>query len=122
MRPPRGPLARLIAVLLLLQWAGAVLPHARALAALGGAMAVELCSPSGMRTVLVDENGAPVKTAPDSSCCDLCQGPVAIEASAPQALPRRVAFVAVAHPPGRAGLPPFPARAPPQQPRAPPAA
>ena len=122
MRPPRGSLARLIGLLLLLQWAGSVLPHARAMAALGGAMAVELCSPSGMRTVLLDESGRPVKAEADSSCCDLCQAPAAIEAGASLAPPRPMVFAAAVHPPGRAGLPPFPPRAPPQQPRAPPAA
>lgn len=122
MRPSRSPFARLLALLLLLQWAGAVLPHARAMAAMGSAMAVELCSPSGMRTILVDESGKPVEKAQDSSCCDLCQGPAAIEASVPAAPALRIAYAVPRHPPGRAGLPPFPPRAPPQQPRAPPAA
>ncbi|MBP0443250.1 DUF2946 family protein [Roseomonas sp. SSH11] len=122
MRPTRSLLARLLAVLLLMQWAGAALPHARAMAAMGSAMAVELCSPSGMRTILVDQNGQPVEKAQDPSCCDLCQGPAAIEADAPGAPAIRIAHAAPAHPAGRAGLPPFPPRAPPQQPRAPPAA
>ncbi|MFH5925416.1 hypothetical protein [Roseomonas xinghualingensis] len=114
MRPPRSLVARLIAGLLLLQWAAAVMPHARA-------MAVELCSPSGMRTVLVDENGKPVEKSQDPSCCELCQGPAAIEADGPPT-PRRIVYAAESFPAGPAGLPPFPPRAPPQQPRAPPAA
>jgi hypothetical protein len=122
MRLPRSLAARLIALLLLLQWAGAVLPQMRALAMLGRATAVELCTHSGTRTVLVDENGQPVEASHDSTCCDLCQGPAAIEPAGPQAPDHRVLYLAVAHPAGRAGLPPFPPRAPPQQPRAPPAA
>ena len=122
MRSFRRLAARLVALLLLLQWAGAVLPHARAMAAMGSAMAVELCSPSGMRTILVDESGKPVEKAQDSSCCDVCQGPAAVETLGPAAPILRIAYAVAAHPPGRAGLPPFPPRAPPQQPRAPPAA
>jgi hypothetical protein len=122
MRPSRALLARLIAVLLLAQWAGAVLPHARALAMLGRITAVELCSHEGARVILVDENGKPVEKSHDLSCCDLCQAPAAIEVAGPQAPQRRIAYAVVAHPPGRAGLPPFPPRAPPQQPRAPPIA
>ena len=122
MRPSRSLAARLIAGLLLLQWAGAVLPQARAMGMLGRAMAVELCTPSGMRTVLVDEAGRPLPAQHDLDCCDLCQGPAAIAVEAPRAPARRIAPVAVEHPQGRAGLPPFPPRAPPQQPRAPPTA
>ncbi|MFC7736054.1 DUF2946 family protein [Roseomonas sp. GCM10028921] len=122
MGPTRSFLGRLIALLLLLQWSGAVLPHARAMAALGRAMAVELCSPSGMRTVLVDEAGAPLKPAPDSMCCDLCGGPPALAVEDPQVLSRPVAHTAARHDPARPGLPRLPPRAPPGQPRAPPAA
>ena len=122
MRPARRQIVRLVAALLLLQWAGAVLPHARAMGMLGRAVAVELCSPAGMRTVLLGEDGKPLPTAHDLDCCDLCQGPAAIEAEAPRAPAVRVAPATVQHPHGRAGLPPFPPRAPPQQPRAPPEA
>ncbi|TPG58094.1 hypothetical protein EAH89_09005 [Roseomonas nepalensis] len=122
MRPSRRTLARLLAGLLLLQWAAAVLPQARALGMLGRAVAVELCSPDGARTVLLDEEGRPVEPGHAAACCDLCQGPAAIAAEAPRAPALRVAPAAAAPPRGRAGLPPLPARAPPQQPRAPPAA
>jgi len=122
MRPSRSHLARLLAGLLLLQWAGAVLPQARALGLLGRAVAVELCSPAGMRTVLVGEDGQPLPAQHDLDCCDLCQGPAAIEAEAPHPPASRIAPAPVSHPQGRAGLPPFPPRAPPQQPRAPPSA
>lgn len=122
MRPSRGTLARLLAGLLLLQWAAAMLPHARAMGMLGRAVATELCTPSGTRTLLLGEDGRPLPAAHDFDCCDLCQGPVAIVAEAPRAPAVRVIPVAVEHPQGRAGLPPFPPRAPPQQPRAPPTA
>ncbi|MFC0387342.1 DUF2946 family protein [Muricoccus vinaceus] len=122
MRPSRSLVARLIAGLLLLQWAGAVLPQARALGMLGRAVATELCTPSGMKTVLLDEEGRPLQPRHDLDCCDLCQGPAAAGVEAPRAPARRVALVAPEHPQGRAGLPPFPPRAPPQQPRAPPSA
>jgi len=97
-------------------------PHARALAAFGGAVAVELCTPSGMRTVLVGEDGAPIERERAGPHCELCQAPAAIVPEASVANGPATAPVADAAPPGRAGLPPFPPRAPPQQPRAPPAA
>ncbi|WP_052401747.1 hypothetical protein [Muricoccus aerilatus] len=122
MRPSRSHLARLLAGLLLLQWAAAMLPHARAMGMLGRAVATELCTPSGTRTVLLDEDGRPLPAAHDLDCCDMGQGPAAIVAEVPRVPAARVVPVAVEHPAGRAGLPPFPPRAPPQQPRAPPTA
>ncbi|MBP0494060.1 DUF2946 family protein [Pararoseomonas indoligenes] len=122
MRRPWAGFARFVALLLLLQWVGAVLPHARALGALAGAVRVELCTHEGTRTVLLDEEGRPVPTAPDLSCCDLHAAPAALAAPEPAVLALRLSHPAPPPEPSRAGLPPLPARAPPQQPRAPPAA
>jgi hypothetical protein len=120
MRRPRTGLARLLACLLLLQWAGAMLPHARAMAAASSALAVELCSPGGKRIVLLDENGQPVQRDHATDCCALCQGPAAAPAPQPMAVASPAGYVLVTAPQGRAGLPSTPPRAPPQQPRAPP--
>ena len=120
-RFPPG-LARLLLLLLLLQWASATVPHARALSALAGATAVELCSAHGARTVLVGEDGQPLDRQEAPDCCALCLLPVVVPppASAAPFLP--VAFALVVPSPARPGLPPLPPRAPPQLPRAPPLA
>lgn len=118
-RHQRG-LVRLLACLLLLQWAGAVLPHARALAQIASAQVVELCTHEGIRQALVGEDGQPIKAAHAIDCCTLCFGPAALPTAEPSALPLPVAYVLVAEHFGREGLPSSPPRAPPQQPRAPP--
>ncbi|WP_342666334.1 DUF2946 family protein [Muricoccus aerilatus] len=118
-RHPRG-LVRLLACLLLLQWAGAVLPHARAMAQLASAQLVELCTHEGTRQTLVGDDGQPIKASQAVDCCTLCFGPAALPVAEPYAVPLPVAYVLVAEHFGREGLPSSPPRAPPQQPRAPP--
>ena len=119
LRPRTGP-ARLLAVLLLLQWAGAVLPHARAMTQLASAQAVELCTHEGRQQVLLDEDGKPLKLVQADDCCTLCQVPVATTPSEPPKLAQPVGYELVADLFGTEGLPTTPPRAPPQQPRAPP--
>ena len=119
MRRPRTGLARLLACLLLLQWAGAVLPQARAMARMATAQAVELCTHEGKRRVLLDESGAPVKPAEDAGCCTPGQAPAAVPPE-PPGLAHPIRYALFAGPYGRPGLPAIPPRAPPQQPRAPP--
>jgi len=121
MRPGSG-IARLLALLLLLQWASAMEPHARALVALANAVPVELCGAHGARTVLLGEDGQPANHAAAPDCCAGCLVPVA--GPPPQSLaPPRPVFHALAPAvPARPGLPPLPPRAPPQLPRAPPVA
>ncbi|HEY8614530.1 MAG TPA: DUF2946 family protein [Roseomonas sp.] len=122
MRRLRIGLARLLALLLMFQGASAMEPHARALAALGSAMVVELCSAHGSRTVLVGEDGQPLghEEAPD--CCAPCLVPMAALPPASALPPRALSFELVVASLGRPGLPPLPPRAPPQLPRAPPTA
>ncbi|WP_332844183.1 DUF2946 family protein [Roseomonas populi] len=120
MRPhPRG-LVRLLACLLLLQWAGAELPHARAMAQLASAQLIELCSHDGTRRILVGEDGQPIKASQTVDCCTLCFAPAALPVAEPVAVPLPVAYALVTEHFGREGLPSSPPRAPPQQPRAPP--
>ncbi|TPG51901.1 hypothetical protein EAH89_19285 [Roseomonas nepalensis] len=122
MRRFRPGLARLLPLLLLVQWAAATLPHARALAALGGATAVELCSAHGARTVLLGADGQPLDEREAPDCCTLGPLPAAPPPSGPTAPSRPVAVAPAEHAALRPGLPPLPPRAPPQLPRAPPAA
>ena len=121
MRRPRTGLARLIAILLLLQWVGSVLPHAKAMAQLASAQLVELCTHEGRRQILVGEDGKPLKPVQADDCCTLCQGPMATPPSVPPILPQPVGYVLVVELFGTEGLPATLPRAPPQQPRAPPA-
>jgi hypothetical protein len=118
-RRSRG-LVRLLACLLLVQWAGASLPHARALARLASAQLVELCTHDGLRQVLIDKDGHPVEADRAPDFCTLCFGPAALPVAEPVAAPSPVAFALVAEPFSREGVPTSPPRAPPQQPRAPP--
>ena len=106
----------------MLQWGAATLPHARAMAALGDAMLVELCSPYGPRSLLVDGEGQPIQKGAAPDCCALSLAPASAPppTSAMPAAPE--GFALVAAPLARAGLPPLPPRAPPQLPRAPPQA
>lgn len=69
-------LLRLLAVLLLVQWGGGLLPHLRAMAAQPGE-AVVICTPEGFHTVRLGPDGTPVD-APEplqGACCLLCQVP-----------------------------------------------
>jgi hypothetical protein len=118
----RRNLLRVLAVLLLAQWAAALQPCLRGFISIASAQAVELCSPEGIhRTVLVDHEGKPVQPAKHHVGCPLCQqASPAILPAAPGMLARAAAFPAVEQSPAWQGLPPMPARAPPQQPRAPP--
>jgi hypothetical protein len=116
-----GPL-RLLGLLLLLQWGAATVPHARAMAALGNAMLVELCSPHGARSLLVDGEGQPIQKQAVPDCCALCLAPASTPPPASAVPPVPVGFALVTAPLARAGLPPLPSRAPPQLPRAPPQA
>lgn len=122
MRRFRSGLARLLPLLLLVQWAAATPPHARALAAIGGATTVELCSAHGTRTVLLGADGLPLEGREAPDCCTLCPLPAAPPPSGPAAPARAIAFVPAEHAALRPGLPPLPPRAPPQLPRAPPVA
>jgi hypothetical protein len=122
MRRLRPGLLRLLALLLLLQWGAATAPHARALQTLGTALRVELCSPHGARSLLVDEDGQPIQRDAGPDCCALCLAPAAAPPPAPAVPPVPVGYAAPVAAPDRPGLPPLPPRAPPQLPRAPPAA
>ncbi|HWX46942.1 MAG TPA: DUF2946 family protein [Roseomonas sp.] len=122
MRDLRRSLLRVLAVLLLVQWAAALQPCLRSLAGIASAQAIELCSPSGSyRTMLVDQDGKEVPRLKPHPGCPLCQhaGPVILP-QPPVMQARVAAFLAVAQPSVHPGLPPAPPRGPPQQPRAPP--
>ncbi|MFT8246497.1 DUF2946 family protein [Roseomonas sp. BN140053] len=116
----RTGLTRLLACLLLLQWAAALLPHARAVAQLASAQAVEICTHDGRRIALLGDDGSPVQPAQAMDCCSLCHSPLGIAPPEPPQVAQPVAYNAVAAPFRAAGLPVHPPRAPPQQPRAPP--
>lgn len=120
MRRPWPGLARLLPLLLLLQWGAATVPHARSLAALGQALRVELCSPHGPRSLLVDADGQPVQREAGPDCCTLCLTPAAAPPPGPAVPPVPVSYARPVAMPARPGLPPLPPRAPPQLPRAPP--
>lgn len=123
MRGAGAQFARLLACLLLIQWAAALAPHARALATLGSAHPVEICTHDGVRTVLLGDDGQPLEKTPATlECCVLCQAATPVTATAPDGPVLRVTYVLAPHPLRDAGLPPGPPRAPPQQPRAPPRA
>lgn len=121
MRRPQRLFARLLGCLLLMQWAVALAPHARAMAASGNGLVVEICSPEGMRLMRLGEDGQPVeqKQAP-MQCCVLCQAPAAILATAPEGPSLRIAYVDPPRALRMEGLPVSPPQAPPPQPRAPP--
>ena len=117
------PLARLLGLLLLLGWGSATAPHARALAALAGASAVEICGDHGPRTLLLGADGQPLQPADPADCCVLCLGP----ATAPPPVladisPPRPRFAPAPMPPRPAVPPPRPPLASSQLPRAPPQA
>jgi hypothetical protein len=121
----RAPLTRLLALLLLAQWAAAFAHCFAPVAAQAGTHSVEICSAGGgLRTVFLDEDGRPLPDEPAAlrhQTCPECGGPAALEPSPPSgAAP--VVWTAEAPVRPAQGLPVAPARAPPQQPRAPPAA
>lgn len=120
MRRHSKGLVRLLACLLLVQWAGAALPYVRALAQLASAQLVELCTDDGLRQILIDEDGQPVKVDQAPACCTLCFGPAALPVAEPVAAPSPIAYALVAGRFSRRRLPISPPRAPPQQPGAPP--
>ncbi len=123
MRPARTGLVCLLAYLLLMQWAAALVPHARMLAPLGAGGAAEICDHAGRSLVVLDADGQPLPpSAPVDECCVLCHAPAAVAASAPLPITRPAIYAVLTAPRGRPGLPVAPARAPPQQPRAPPSA
>ncbi|HYI83326.1 MAG TPA: DUF2946 family protein [Acetobacteraceae bacterium] len=117
----RSPLTRVLALLLLTQWAAA---FAHCLAPLAAAAhGVEICTADGITTVLLgaDDRPAP-KPAIHHPSCPECGSPAALEAPPPPAVSARVAWNPAARARPVEGLPVAPARAPPQQPRAPPIA
>jgi len=114
-------LARLLLVLLLVQWAAATAPHARALVALGGAVWLELCGAHGTRGALLDRDGRPVEPDAAGDCCELCPAPAALVPRGPDSPPLPVVHGVGRAAPVIAAVPPRPARAPSQLPRAPPA-
>ncbi|MCR0982648.1 DUF2946 family protein [Roseomonas populi] len=111
---------RLLAILLLMQWAGAVVPHARAMERAASAQRVELCTHDGQRSILLDENGKPVQPAPATDCCSLCQWAMGDAPPGPAMVIRAITFLLAAEPFRHPGLPHSPPRSPPHQPRAPP--
>ena len=116
----RTGLVRLLALLLLMQWAGAVVPHARAMARAASAQAVELCTHKGRRLILLDGDGRPMQPSRADDCCTLCHGPLGTPApgSAVMASPGGPQPAAEPSPWSYPDvLPPY---VPPQQPRAPP--
>ncbi|UPG71139.1 DUF2946 family protein [Roseomonas gilardii subsp. gilardii] len=77
------PLLRLLAILLLLQWAGGMLPHLLPGISHGVSPdgvkgeTVMICSPDGMRTIQLGEDGQPAgRDAAPPLCCLLCPGPM----------------------------------------------
>ena len=119
----RPPLTRVLALLLLAQWAAA---FAHCLAPLAGAAAahgVEICTADGITTILLGEDDRPApKPADPSSVLPGVRRPRRARSAAAA---RRLGAGGL-DPAARArpveGLPVAPARAPPQQPRAPPIA
>ncbi|WP_043361993.1 DUF2946 family protein [Belnapia sp. F-4-1] len=119
----RPSFARLLALLLLVQW-GLVFEHGmRPLARFAGGHSVVICGAEGLTTAVLDDEGRPVpQPAAKHGLCPGCCGPVALEGPAPPVLALPVVWPAGQPPSGGEGLPVAPPRAPPQQPRAPPTA
>ncbi len=113
-------LARLLVVLLLLQW-GTAFGHCLRLVGAGQGLTVEICTADGLRhvTIPADDGGAGdhLSTAP---LCPACQGPAALALPSPEVTLAPPVLLAQASepPPPRAPPPPQPPRS--CQPRAPP--
>jgi hypothetical protein len=122
----RLPLTRVLALLLLAQWAAAFahcFAPLGAAAAVPGTHSVEICTADGLRTVLVGEDGRPApESAAVHAACPVCGGPATLEPPPPPDAAVPVVWAYATPPTPREGLPVAPARAPPQQPRAPPLA
>ena len=120
----RPRLARLLALLLLLQWGTAFAHCLRPLASARAGHSVEICGAEGLTTVLLDDEGRrPVRTsAAGYAVCPGCCGPAALEPPTPPPIASLVVWAGEAPVRSPVGSPVAPARAPPQQPRAPPAA
>ena len=120
----RSRLARLLALLLLLQWGTAFAHCLRPLAATAGGHGTEICTAEGFKAVLLDDEGRPVrKSAAGHAVCPVCRGPAALAPPTPLSAATPVVWAGEA--PVRSpdeGLPVALVRAQPQQPRAPPAA
>lgn len=114
-------LRRLLAVLLILQ---AVLAPSLCLARVGGqGMAVELCTPDGMRLVRLDGEGReapPAKAGHDAGCLACHALPQAVAVPAPFVPPPAWIALGTAWAPTGLAAPPPAIRGPPFGPRAPP--
>lgn len=126
MARPARHLAIALALLLAAQWTVAFAHCLAPLIAGAGGHAIEICTPDGLRSLVLGEDGQPDQPpAPGESArhgvCPLCLGAAAPGAEGP-ALPAARIHYLLTVPPRVAGLPSAPARAPPQQPRAPPIA
>lgn len=121
MRPLMRLSARLLAVLLLVQWTTAFGLCLERHAASG--LLAEICTAEGVRHVLIGEDGSPLPDgAGDVGNCTVCPIPHALEAPQPVLAAAPVGYAEIVDFPLPAGRPVAPARAPPQQPRAPPTA
>ena len=123
-RPRLQPqLARLLALLLLLQWGTAFAHCLQPLAAAASEHSVDICGAEGFTTALLDNGGEPFeKPRASHAVRPGCCGPVALVGPAHAGVPRPVAWPGEGPVRSRGGLPVAPARAPPQHPRAPPTA
>jgi len=116
-------LIRLLAAVLLLQSGVAVAHCLRGMAA-GEGMLVEICSPEGKRSVLLDARGEPVSN-PDGEMaggfCPICHGLPMVMLPEPSGVATPAWLDGTASWPGfAAAAPPRAARAPPYTSRAPP--
>jgi hypothetical protein len=119
----RLPLTRLLALLLLAQWAAGFAHCLAPLAAAAGAHGVEICTTDGIKTILLGEDGRPApKPAIHHPTCPECGGPAALESPPPPSVGAPVVWSYAAPARRTEGMPVAPPRAPPQQPRAPPTA
>ena len=120
----RSLLIRLLAAVLLLQSGVAVAHCLRGMGAAEG-LAVEICSPDGMRSIRLDANGEPMADhapATESGFCPACHGLPAVDLPGPTCLstPAWLGEAVTWAMARRDGWLP-PARAPPYTTRAPPA-
>ena len=88
MTRPRPPFARLLALLLLLQWGAAFAHCLRPLVATGSGNSIEICGAHGLTAALLDDEGRPVeKFKASHAVCPGCCGPVSLGAPAPASVP-----------------------------------